>query len=1131
MKLSDLVAFLVMGMAVGSVTAVPSEEEEENEAALSAMEALAGAEIPTGTELSIVADHERHGVTSPTALAFDEQGALYVTETHRFRHGIEDNRNHLYWVKEDIANQTVADRRAMFEKWSHKFSDGYFTEKAEVVRRLSDFGEDGVAAKSQVFSDDFRDPMDGTLAGVFALDGMVYVASIPEISGLIDEDEDGVAERKIVLQDGFGVKVSLSGHDLNGFALGPDGMIYGTVGDRGFHFTTQEGQDYRYPAQGAVFRFDPDGTNFEVIHTGLRNPKEIDFDEYGNAISVDNNADFGDRARVVYVVEGADSGWRMGHQILGMFHRQIDLQERPVFPWMAEKMWEMPNPQQPKYLLPPVGHVTNGPSGLVYHAGHGFLEREAGRFFICDYKGSAERSGIWSFAVKPKGAGMQMVDERWLLKGVAATDVTTSWDGRVFISDFVGGWQSHLAGRILELRAESPFRAETAADAARLIREEFEQRSVEELAELLKHAEIKVRTRAHLELTRRDEGMALLHQAAKDGEGFERLHGIWGLGVMARRGSAAQARVAEDEFTDLPDVRVQNLAARALKSLLNDGEAEVRAQAIKALGDAGVSPDSIRFIGLLADASPRVRMFTAITAGKLKVVSAMPYIWKMLMVNADQDPYLRHAGSYALSLMSKPQQLYTLAHHEDESLRLAATIALGRMEHERVGDFLYDASGKVANEALVLIHDRMIEGAIPMVMKILARGGRDDWSDMQWRRVLHLAYRAGGENEARMVVDLAGRDDLSDVTRIEAMRLLSQWNETRDIDQSLARYWPITDRPAVDTAALIKPQLDLWMTYEGDLMEAVLRLIKSFESGVFGLKVKTFNQLVDETELSGEARALALDLLVEKEPDQLLDILLRVVKSDRDELAITAMKELKSRDQSAFFEAIKSARESEGMMRKQATWELIEDIEGDQVVGWYLESINKLKQNGGALVDALELMQSAAPRKEPKVAAALASARQTLDDDDDPLTAWMPALKGGDTNRGRKLFFSHPAAQCSRCHYVNKNAKGEMAGPNLAGVGDRLSPEKILESMVFPSAEVAMGYGVASYKLQDGSMVSGVLLKETDDEYVVKVGDDERVIERDEVSEVLPAVSSMPPMGGMLEKAEIRDLVAWLKKQ
>ncbi len=46
--------------------------------------------------------------------------------------------------------------------------------------------------------------------------------------------------------------------------------------------TTAEGTELPYTDQGAVFRFDPDGGNFEVIHAGLRNPKEVAFDRFGN---------------------------------------------------------------------------------------------------------------------------------------------------------------------------------------------------------------------------------------------------------------------------------------------------------------------------------------------------------------------------------------------------------------------------------------------------------------------------------------------------------------------------------------------------------------------------------------------------------------------------------------------------------------------------------------------------------------------------------------------------------------------------------------------------------------------------------------------------------------------------------
>jgi hypothetical protein len=55
--------------------------------------------------------------------------------------------------------------------------------------------------------------------------------------------------------------------------------------------------------------------------------------------------------------------------------------------------------------------------------------------------------------MKPKGAGMEMSDSRQFAWGIAATDVEYSWDGRVFISDFITGWAAHDDGRLLSLSA------------------------------------------------------------------------------------------------------------------------------------------------------------------------------------------------------------------------------------------------------------------------------------------------------------------------------------------------------------------------------------------------------------------------------------------------------------------------------------------------------------------------------------------------------------------------------------------------------------------------------------------------------------------------------------------------------
>ena len=187
-----------------------------------------------------------------------------------------------------------------------------------------------------------------------------------------------------------------------------------------------------------MFRSNPDGTELEVVHRGLRNPQELVFDEHGNLFTGDNDSDQADMERLVYLVEGGDSGWRVGYQhaparpaaARGCARGCGSRASRGVPPIYCRRCATSRTARR-------ASPTTRAPASRPNTRGH---------FFITHFKGSIARSGIQTYTLKQNGASFVPTSSQQFMGGVLPTDVTFGPDGVLYISDWVDGWPKSQQG-------------------------------------------------------------------------------------------------------------------------------------------------------------------------------------------------------------------------------------------------------------------------------------------------------------------------------------------------------------------------------------------------------------------------------------------------------------------------------------------------------------------------------------------------------------------------------------------------------------------------------------------------------------------------------------------------------------
>ena len=134
----------------------------------------------------------------------------------------------------------------------------------------------------------------------------------------------------------------------------------------------------------------------------------------------------------------------------------------------------------------------------------------------------------------------------------------------------------------------------------------------------------------------------------------------------------------------------------------------------------------------------------------------------------------------------------------------------------------------------------------------------------------------------------------------------------------------------------------------------------------------------------------------------------------------------------------------------------------------------------------------------------------------------------GDANRGRSIY-RRDAIQCTLCHVVD--GEGGKLGPDLSTLGTYMTPESILESILNPNTDIKQGYETIIVRKTDGSLVSGLLQRETDDATLLRIpGNVELSIPNRDIESIENTPYSLMPaaLSSALRRDEMVDLMKYL---
>jgi putative membrane-bound dehydrogenase-like protein len=570
--------------------------------------------------------------------------------------------------------------------------------------------------------------------------------------------------------------------------------------------------------------------------------------------------------------------------------------------------------------------------------------------------------------------------------------------------------------------------------------------------------------------------------------------------ALARKGVASRealTRVVRDD-TD-PRARLQALWAVAQSGLdgasgvfahaLGDGSPMVRAEAARLLGESlrqssfGRNEAPLRTLAC-NDESPFVRLRAL---SQLRTRSSLQAALPLL---ADPDPFLAGAALAVLSRGNQNDLLTEQAKAKDAKLRLGVLLALRRggrpVGSALLPDFLADPDAGVRRAAIQWVGEERRRDLWPQAQAAASRP--------PVTRELFEAMLAANDlftiGERMPSEEPSGEEFiarvLKDTIQPAAVRALALSMLRPDypgltagqLDQYRASGDPALRREAVRALSL----------REDEPAQAVLRRLAADTHAEATLRAQAIMGLAHSAPRSRATRQVLLQLLSQGE-------------FQRD--------------------VLRSLRETAGQPEVERL-----------LLAWWKQPASPSPGHAASRHEIYEQLQfafRAAGGAEAK------SNLQRLTDLAGPRPQseqqWRALLSGdGDPAAGERVFFHPRGPRCHACHRID--GRGSAIGPDLSYVSRSASRDKLIDSILAPSKEIAPQFTSWSIVTRDGKVRTGVIVEEGPHS-TVTVADNQgklEVIHRTQIEERRAVPTSIMPdnLVELMTRQDFLDLLAFL---